>query len=338
MTKKALVLAEFDHQSVPLLESLGYAVELAGWGQTRHALAEDELIELVDDVSLLVVEVEQITAGVLEAAPQLELIAACRGAPSNVDLNHATARGIPVLHTPGRNAEAVADFALGLMLAVGRNICRADRHLRKGGWHVGTEIPYFHFRGPELSGKCLGLLGCGHIGAALAERGQALGMDVLAHDPYVTPQEVDGLAKLVPMDTLLTRADFLSLHVPVSDETEHMIGAAEISQMKSSVYLVNTARAAVVVEDALYRALETERIAGAALDVFWEEPLPKDSRWRRLDNVILTPHMAGAADDVKKHHTAMIIDDVRKFGQGERPSRVANSEVFAMAGRVAPGH
>jgi phosphoglycerate dehydrogenase-like enzyme len=330
LTRKALVLAEFDTQAVPLLESLGYAVELAGWGQTHRALSEEHLQELIRDVSLLVVEVEKVTASVMGAARELELIAACRGNPSNVDVAEATLRGIPVLHAPGRNAESVADFTLGLILAIGRSICEADRHLRTNGWHVTGEIPYFYFRGPEISGKSVGLVGCGQMGRALARRLQALQMDVLAYDPYVDAEELDGLVKMVTLDDLLRDSDFVSLHVPATEETKEMIGATEIAKMKPGAFLINTARAAVVEEQALFEALQNGGLSGAALDVFWQEPLPADSQWLELDNVVLTPHIAGAAHDVKIHQSAMIIDDVQRFLNGQRPARVVNPEVFEM--------
>jgi len=346
MTKQALVLAEFDPEAIPTLETLGYAVEVDGWGQTHHALAEDELVALIPDVALLVVEVEQVTEKVIAAAQRLEIIATCRDQPVNVDVTAATARGIPVLSTPARNADAVADFALGLILAAGRNICRADRHLREHGWYVGDEIPYFHFRGPELAGKTVGLVGCGNIGRRLARRAQGLGMNVLAYDPYLaqddvpTPfhhmNDVTALAfdqrrvrtRLTTLDEVLAQADFLSLHVPLNDETRGMIGAVELARMKPSAYLINSARAAVVDEIALYHALRERRIAGAALDVFWQEPLPADSPWLKLDNVILTPHLAGAADDVKVHHSAMVIEDVRTLLNGGCPARLVNPEVL----------
>ncbi|HIQ04384.1 MAG TPA: hypothetical protein EYH31_01665 [Anaerolineae bacterium] len=328
MTKRALILAEFDLKAVPALQALGYSIEFAGWGQTHHALAENELVALIPDVALLVVEVEQVTEKVITAAQQLEIIAACRAQPVNVDIDAATARGIPVLSTPARNADSVAEFALGLILAVGRNICRADRHLREHGWYVGDEIPYFHFRGPELAGRTLGLVGCGSIGRELARRAQALGMNVLGYDPYLTQDDLGSLLRLTALDEMLAEADFLSLHVPVTDKTQRMISATELSQMKPTAYLINTARAAVVDEKALYDALQKRRIAGAALDVFWEEPLPTDSPWLELDNVLLTPHVAGAADDVKAHHSAMVVEDVRTLLSGGCPARLTNPKVL----------
>jgi D-3-phosphoglycerate dehydrogenase len=328
MTKQALVLAEFDPGGIPALKGLGYIVELAGWGQTHHLLAEDELVALIPDVALLVVEVEKVTEKVIAAAHRLEIIAACRARPVNVDVAAATARRIPVLSTPARNADSVADFALGLVLAVGRNICRADRYLRRHGWYVGNEIPYFHFRGPELADRTLGLVGCGNIGRKLAGRAQALGMQVLAYDPYLARDDLADLGRLVSLGEVLAQADFLSLHVPITDETDGMIGMAEIAQMKPTAYLINTARAAVVDETALYKALQQHQIAGAALDVFWQEPLPADSPWLELDNVLLTPHLAGAADYVKVHHSAMVIEDVRTLLDGGCPARLVNPEVL----------
>lgn len=337
MTKQALVLAEFDPEAVHALEALGYTVEFAGWGQTHRALSEDELVALIPDTALLIVEVEPITAKVIAAAQRLEVIAVCRSQPVNVDVAAATAQGIPVLATPARNADSVADFALGLLMAVGRNICRADRHLREQGWHVGGEIPYFHFRGPELAGQTLGLVGCGNIGQRLARRARALGMSVLAYDPYLTQEKLGDLARLVSLGDVLDQADFLSLHVPVTDEAEKMIGTAEISRMKPTAYLINTARAAVVDEAALYDALRERRIAGAALDVFWQEPLPAGSPWLALDNVVLTPHLAGAADEVKVHHSAMIIEDVRTLLSGGCPARLVNPDALRASSRTPIG-
>ena len=324
------MLAEFDPEAIPALQALGYGVEFAGWGQTHHALAEDELVALVPGVALLVVEVEQITEKVIAAGRRLEIIAACRSLPVNVDVAAATARGIALLCTPARNADSVAEFTLGLFLALGRSIWRADKHLREHGWYVGDEIPYFHFRGPELAGKTLGLVGCGNIGRRLAWRARRLGMKVLGYDPYLCQDDLDGMARLTTLDDVLAQADFLSLHVPASGETQGMIGAAELSRMKRTAYLINTAHAAAVDETALYKTLRKRQIAGAALDVFWQEPLPVDSPWLELDNVLLTPHLAGAADEVKVHHSAMVIEDVRTLLKGGYPARLVNPEVVQM--------
>jgi phosphoglycerate dehydrogenase-like enzyme len=229
----------------------------------------------------------------------------------------------------GRGADSVADFALGLLLALCRNINRAEAHLRQNGWLVeDKEIPYFHFRGPELAGKTLGLIGCGAIGRALAQRVRGFDMKVLVSDPYLNPDTLGDLGELVPLESLLTESDFVSLHVPVTVETRGMLDAERLAQLKPTAYLINTARAAIIDEEALFEALASGQLAGAALDVFWDEP-EIAPRWFNLDNVLLTPHLGGAADDVKKHQSAMIVEDLQALGKGETPARLVNPEVLS---------
>jgi len=324
---RALVTAEFDRQALLELENLGYSISTAGWGMTGQTLAEEELCSMMEDVSLLVVEVERVTPAVIAAAPGLKIVATCRSGPSNVAVDAATEAGVAVLCTPGRNSDSVADFVMGLILTLGRNIWRADTHLRQHGWHVEGEIPYFHFRGPELDQVTLGLVGCGAIGRGVACRATALEMRVVGYDPFLRQEDVGSSFRLCGLSELVEQSDFLSLHVPLNDATRGLIGSAQLSSMKTSSYLINTARAAIVDEQALFAALEERAIAGAALDVFWTEPLPKDSRWLTLDNVILTPHIAGASDHVKVHHSAMVVDDVRTCLSGRRPQRQVNNPV-----------
>ena len=327
-SKKALITAEFDPSAVTRLKELGYEVEETGWGQTRQALTGAQLAARMPGVALLVVEVEQVTADVLAAAPELELIATCRANPVNIDIAAATARGIPVIATPGRNADSVADFTVGVMLALARNISRAERHLRQNGWLVnGAELPYFHFRGPELAGKTLGLIGGGAIGRAVAQRVRGFNMPVLVYDPYLDQASLGSLGQLISLAEVLSRADFLSLHVPVTAETKGLLGADRLALMKPTAYLINTARAGVIDEDALFEALAASRLAGAALDVFWQEP-EIDPRWFSLNNVLLTPHLAGAADDVRVHHSAMIVEDLLALRSGQAPPRLVNPEVL----------
>jgi len=326
--KRALITAEFDPAGVARLGEMGYTVEETGWGQTRHALSCEELMALMPDTSLLVVEVEHVSEAVIAAGSELEVITTCRAGPVNVDVAAATARGIPVLTTPARNADSVADFVVGVMLALCRNIHRAERHLRQNGWRVGDELPYFHFRGPEISGKTLGLVGCGAIGRALARRVRGFDMRVLVYDPYIDQASLGDLGQLVSLETALTQADFVSLHVPVTPETRVLMNAERLAMMKSTAFLINTARAAIVDEDALFGALAAGRLAGAALDVFWDEP-EIAPRWFTLDNVLLTPHLGGAADDVKVHHSAMVLADLQTLQAGGVPARLANPEVLA---------
>jgi len=326
--KRALITAEFDPAGVARLGEMGYLVHETGWGQTHHALSGQELAALMPGTSVLIVEVEKVTADVIVAGPELEVIATCRAGPVNVDVAAATARGIPVLTTPARNADSVADFVVGMMLALCRNIHRAERHLRQNGWMVqGDELPYFHFRGPEISAKTLGLIGCGAIGRAFARRVRGFDMRVLVYDPYIDQASLGKLGKLAPLESLLSQADVVSLHVPGTSETNGLLNAERLAMMKPTAFLINAARAAVVDEDALFRALATGRLAGAALDVFWDEP-EIAARWFSLENVLLTPHLGGAADDVKVHHSAMILEDLGTLRAGGVPARAANPEVL----------
>ena len=295
---------------------------------TRRALDRAGLVAAGAGATLLVVELEAVDAGVLTALPSVRVVASARGDPTNVDLPAATAAGVAVLHTPGRNAASVADFTLGLILAHSRSLARGQAHLRQQGWLVDGELPYLHFRGPELAGRTLGLVGYGHVGREVARRvAGGFGMRVLVYDPFVRepPPPAEPVAAL---DNLLVASGFVSLHCPLTPVTAGLIGARELGLMGPDAVLVNTARAAVVDEQALVAALRERRIAGAALDVFWEEPLPRDHPLLALDNVTLTPHLAGAADDVVGHHSATIVDDVARYLAGRRPIHLANPEVW----------
>lgn len=312
---KALVTAEFQVDDLDDLRSLGYEPVHTGWGVTRRALDAAELIAALDGVEVLICEVEDVGAQVLAAAPSLKLVASCRGNPTNVDLEAARERGVIVLSTPGRNAISVADFTMGLLLDHARRIGRSERQLRVHGWMTQGDLPYFHFRGPELDGRTLGLLGLGAIGRLVADRARGFGMLVVAFDPFVT-QAPSGV-ELMALDELLVHSDVVSIHCPLTPETRGLIGRRELGLMRRDAILVNTARAAVVDEGALLAVLRARDIAGAALDVFWEEPLAADHPIRELDNVTITPHVAGAADDVQRHHARMIIDDIERWQAGQ---------------------
>ncbi len=330
MSGKALVTAEIDPSLIGRIEALGYEVIFDGWGKTHQILTEEELINLMPGVALLMVEVEKVTERVMNASPDLAIIHACRSQPNNVDVDAATERGIGVISAPGRNAASVADFTIGILLSLVRNIHRAERHLRESGWHVGEDIPYFHFRGPELTGKTLGLVGCGAIGREILKRLSGFEMEILIYDPYLSDLIAQSLGKPTSLDTLMADSDFVLVLCALTPETTSMIGAAQLALMKPRAYLINPARAAVVDEEALLEVLKEGRIAGAALDVFWTEPLSDDSPWFDRDNVLLTPHLGGASDDVRSHHTEMLIEDLLLLEEGKLPSRMANPEVLEM--------
>ena len=293
---RALVTAEWTADGSRRLEALGYEVVRAGWGVTRAVLDREAYVAAAAGCALLVTEIETVDEAVLARLPEVRVVATARGGPVNVDAAACAARGIPVLSTPGRNADSVADFTLGLVLDLVRGISAAQAHLRGTGWLVGGELPYLHFRGPELAGRTLGLVGLGAVGRRVRDRAQGgFGMRVLHTDPHVPGG--------VPFEVLLAESDVLSLHCPRGPATLGLLDAAALGRLRPGAYVINTAGGGIVDEDALVDALESGRLAGAALDVFAREPLPRDSRLLRAPRLLLTPHLAGAADDVVRHHT-----------------------------------
>ena len=280
----------------------------------------------------------------LSALPDLQWIACVRGGPVNVDIPAATRRGIPVLYAPGRNAAAVADFVVGQIVCLVRHIAQTNHLMRTGSLTEEREvairdrkdviwrpqdptapIPYHVYRGRELSTLTLGLLGLGRVGELVAAHGRGLGMQVVAHDPYVLGPLDD--IRLVELDELLAVSDVLSLHARGS---ETLVGAAELRALRPGSYVVNTARATILDYPALVEALRDGHLAGAALDVFPDEPLLPGDPLLGLDNVVLTPHIAGASTNVIDHYSSTIVDTLRVLQRGEDPSNlaVANREVL----------
>jgi phosphoglycerate dehydrogenase-like enzyme len=318
---KALVTAELTEDGKARLQTLGYDVTRAGWGVTHEALDGPAYVEAARGASLLLTEIETIDDAVLDACPDLGIVGTARGGPVNVDIAACTERAVPVLFTPARNAESVADFTIGLILALVRGLVAGDRHLRGGGWHVAGPVPYLYFRGPELARLTLGMVGYGAVGRLVAQRArEGFGMRVVFHDPYVEGS--------VPLPELLGAADVVSLHCPRTPDTERLIRAETLAQMRPGAWLVNTAGGACVDETDLIAALDARRLSGAALDVFATEPLPPESGLRGRADVVLTPHLAGAADDVVRHHTGMLVGDVERIARGDRPVHCANPHVL----------
>lgn len=285
-------------------------------------------------VGVLLVEAERVDRQVLERFQALNLVGCVRGEPANVDLDEATRRGVVVVRSPGRNAESVADLVLGLMLSVVRHIAEshhlmvarqlteertAPRRTKDVVWRPsdpGAPVPYNLYKGPELATLGLGLLGFGAIGRRVAAKALALGMHVLAHDPFVAADEVEAAgAEAVNAEELFKRSDIVSLHVP-AQLGEPLVGERELRLMKPSSYLINTARASVLDYDALVRALRDGRLAGAGLDVFPEEPLSPRDPLLELSNVTLTPHIGGASANVVEHHSEILLGGLRALAAG----------------------
>jgi len=252
--------------------------------------ASRQFVEALSTADALIVRsATTVTRELISLAEQLKAIGRAGVGVDNIDIPAATERGIAVFNAPGGNTVAAAELTIGLMLAVARKIPSADASLRLGRWDRTA------FRGVELWGKTLGLIGAGRIGGEVAVRCKAFGMGVLAYDPYLTQQRaVEIGAQLVPLEDVLELADFISIHVPLTDETRDMVDADALRRMKSSAIVVNASRGGVVDEQALAAALIAGEIAGAALDVYKTEPLPEENPLLRAPNLVLTPHLGAS--------------------------------------------
>jgi len=325
---KAYVTAPFTAEGAQILGK--YAdIAYGGWGQTQVKQTPEQMAEQVKGMDILIVELDPVTAEVIAAGTDLKLIGCCRGNPVNVDIKAATERGIPVLFTPARNAYSVAEMTVCYMIMLARNMEAAVASLRQGQWGTNNQSPYLQFRGFELWHRTAGIVGLGAIGRLVAKRLLAFDMEVLAFDPYIDPAAAAELGvKLVGLETLLRASDFVTVHVNVTPETKGMIGAKEIALMKPTAYFINTSRSAVVSEAAVGAAAAGKSIAGAALDVFDQEPIDPANPLLGLPNVLVTPHICGATDDVVAHHTLIMAEDVERYLKGGRPKYVANPEVL----------
>ncbi|MCK4361986.1 MAG: 2-hydroxyacid dehydrogenase [Dehalococcoidia bacterium] len=326
---KALILAPFCPS---VLKRLRQSLEIIyeSWMDTRRLVPAEELIDRIQaqDIEIVVIEADFIFREVFERGRKLKLVAACRGNVTHVDIEAATEHGVLVVNTPARNATAVAELTVGLMLALVRNIPAAHQMVSSGGW-VDPTVCYSSFRGTELAGKTIGIVGFGAIGQQVARRLSAFDTSILVYDPYVDSEEITRMdARPIGLDELLEQSDFVTLHCPALPETMGLINAQRIASMKPTAYLVNTAGAPIVDREAIVQALKERHIAGAAFDVYETWPVQPDNPLLKLDNVILTPHIGGSTDETVERHSHMIADDIERFLKGERPENLLNPQAW----------
>ncbi|MHC1740565.1 MAG: 2-hydroxyacid dehydrogenase [Anaerolineaceae bacterium] len=345
---KIVVTMSINPDELHRLENLA-KVFVGGWGKTGVRLTEKELTEALQDAEIALVGYENLNREIIEKSKKLKLIGCPRSNPVNVDIQAASDHNIPVLYTPGRNAIATAEYTLGLMLAESRNIARSYHAMKSGKflgnpttdllkvdtspdviWDLDGESPYKIFRGSELSDHILGLIGLGSIGSRVARLAQAFGMRVVAYSLSKDADKAKALGvELISLDKVMKISDFISIHCRVTPETIGLLGKKEIDLMKPSAYLINTARAVIVDQQALLEALQTQRIAGAALDVYWNEPIPSNHPLLQLENATFTPHLAGSTIEVTERHSKMIVDDVLAWMDGRIPQHVLNPKVLS---------
>ena len=330
---RCLILAPFDAAQ---LQRLRAEMEVCydSWLDTRTLTDPDGLADRINDdgITALVIEADFVFRETFEACSGLRFVGMCRAATNHVDVDAATEHGVAVVNTPGRNARAVAEHALALMLSLARRIPQANEYVATGGWQNPTG-GYADLRGVELESRTVGIVGAGAIGRTLAAMCAALGMNAIAYDPYVSPCDSEtpyGLGRVAMTDlpTLASESDFISVHVPNTPETAGMLDNKFFALMKPTAYLVNCSDYDIADEPALLDALRRRRIAGAALDVFRTHPIAPDSPLLGLDNVVMTPHIGGATDETIHRHSRMMADDLLRFARGERPTNMVNPEAW----------
>jgi D-3-phosphoglycerate dehydrogenase len=301
MPFKVLISDALSKEAVEILEK-----EKEFKVDVNTKLTPEELKKVIKDYdALLVRSATKVTKDVIEAAGKLKIIGRAGVGLDNVDVDAASKKGIIVVNTPAGNTISTAEHTISMMLALTRNIPQADLSVKKGEWERKK------FMGVELYGKTLGIVGLGRIGTEVAKRALSFGMKVMAYDPFLSADKAKDLGiELVDLKTIYKSADYITVHTPLTDETKHMISEKEFALMKKNVRLINCARGGIIDEDALVKAIETGKVAGAAFDVFEEEP-PKNSKLIKLDKVVLTPHLGASTEEAQMNVAIDVANTVR---------------------------
>jgi len=334
---KVFVTAEFSPESLQKLKDiLQDDVVYESWRDTRNLYFDDDnLIKRIKEIGaeILICEGDNVKKKVIEET-NLKIIGSTRGDPNNIDVESATKKKIPILFAPDRNTISVAELTIGLILSLARNLHSVERILHSEKFEVNEfadYVKYYNlFKGNELSGKTVGIIGLGRIGFEVAKRLLAFNVKFLIFDPYVNPARLNAInGQNVDLDILMTQSDIITLHCPPTDETDDLIGAEQIALMKKNAILINLARASVIDEYALLDALKEKKIAGAALDVFSSEPVDQDNEFLELDNVIVTPHIGGDTFDTNHRHAMMMIEGISQILHNQIPKNIINPEVLS---------
>ncbi|TSI16154.1 NAD(P)-dependent oxidoreductase [Brevibacterium aurantiacum] len=329
MKPHLVITAAFDPVRVDELRKdfTVHEVEPSIAGESLSTRGIDELLSTAE---VVITELDEVDEETLTKMPALRAVVSCRANPVNVDIAACTTRNIPVLTTPARNAEVTADLAFTLLLMTVRHTSQAERWLRRGNWSSDDVFaPYSLFRGIQLAGRTLGILGGGAVGRGVLRRARGFGMDVIVYDPFLPDDAFGDEARIAPLDEVLSSSDVISLHVPLMKDTVGLLGVRELSLIRPHAYLINAARAALIDEGALVNAVDNRELAGVGLDVFWQEPVQSDHRLFESDLVTMTPHIAGASDDVIKEHSRIATEGLLEWLKGLKPTTVKNPEVFS---------
>ncbi|MBQ2594048.1 MAG: D-glycerate dehydrogenase [Candidatus Riflebacteria bacterium] len=316
--KKVFVTREILPEGLELLKK-NFDVDL--W--TDYAPPSKETIKehIKNADAILTMLSDKIDAEIINAAPKLKIIAQLAVGYDNIDLEAAKKRGIYVTNTPDALTDASADFSFALLMAITRRVVEADKYVRAGNWKVAWHPSMM--LGAPLRGTTLGIIGAGRIGQAMAKRGRGFDMKILYFNRSAKPEfEKECGAKRVDLDTLLKESDFVSLHVPLNDQTRGLINAEKLELMKKTAYLISNARGPVIEEKALYEALKKHKIAGAALDVFCQEPTPANNPLLELDNIVVAPHISSANTATRTKMSVMNAEDITAVLTGKEPKNI----------------
>jgi len=332
LTEPTVLVTDYDYQSLEIEERVlsQHGVRLL----TAQCRSPEEVIRAGQEAQILLSQYAPITAEVFAALPQVLGAIRYGKGYDNIDVDGATAAGVWVVNLPDYSDEEVAEHTIGLILCLNRKLCAMNRAVHEGQWDVSAFIPI-----RPLQGQTLGIVGIGRIGRVVANRALDLGMRVLAHDPYMSDETIAGRGvRPMSLDDLLSTADFITLHAPLTSETQHMMGLAQFRQMKPTAYLVNTSRGRLIDESALMQALEEGLIAGAALDVLEQEPPSPDNPLLSSEKLILTPHAAWYSEASAERLHRIPAEEACRILAGQEPMAAVNRQGVqaAWTGRERP--
>jgi D-3-phosphoglycerate dehydrogenase len=321
-----LILAPFSKTYIEQL-SASFDITYSSWLKSMKLRDPDEMASLINSHKSIAVLIESdfIFEETLTQVNTLKFIGICRSAINHVDIDSATEHNIAVVNTPARNARAVAEYVLSVTLNIARKTTAANNYVHSGMWKNPTD-PYREFRGSELEGKKIGLLGMGAIGREIAALMYKLGMEILSHDPYlkIAPKNV----RLTNVDELISKSDFLVTVAPLNQETIGFMNAKRLSQMKKGSALITVSGVSIVDQKELVKSLNSGHLSGAAIDVFDTHPVAPDSPLFGNNNLLLTPHIAGATHETIERHSNMLTTDLIRFLNNVKPVNIINPEVL----------
>jgi len=310
---KVLIADKLSEEGVKILQDAGFSVD------TKLKLPPEELKKIAPEYEAIIVRSDtKITADIINAASKLKFVGRAGVGVDTIDVDAATKKGVVVMNAPGGNTISTCEQAWALMLASARSTAAAHASTKKGEWERSK------FKGVELYSKTLGIVGLGRIGKEVAKRGSAFGMSVIAYDPFVSAETAEKFGvRLVALDELMKASDFITLHTALTDDTRHMIGKDQLALMKKKAYIINCARGELIDQDALFEALKAKSIAGAAVDVYPEEP-PKGSKLLELDNIVLTPHLGASTEEAQFNVAIEIAQCIKDALQGKAIRNAVN--------------